>query len=168
MKNYSWPDQIADKAIIDEFEKTTTVMFSARPYNYVAYRSIAIGDLGWWLPLMRVLPLLGITPQMLRPVFNPLQIIEEKSEKVLIKRSFPFSLFEKFGIIKKKYEDKKEHQVKEVDLPEIVENYEQLGGFPLTEERFKKLSIILGKSVEVLKEDGGTGEHYPVFNICLS
>jgi len=162
-KKYDWPDQIPDETIIEAFANADSVSFSARRFNFIQDRSIAFGDLGWWLPLTRVLPLIGITPQMLRPVFNPRRVVEKKVERVQVKRSFPLNLVEAIGFLNKKYEDKTDYQAKEVDLPEVIETYEQLGGFPLTHTPFQELARILGKSVEVLREDGATGDHYHLF-----
>ena len=160
-QKYDWPDKIPDEAIIEQFVSANEVSFSARRFNCIPYRSIAFGDLDWWLPLTRVLPLIGITPQMLRPVFNPRRVLEKKVERVQVKRSFPLNLVEAFGFIKKKYEDKTDYQVKEVELPETIETYDQLGDFPLSDKPFQELARVLGKSVKVWREDGGTGE-YPL------
>lgn len=163
MQKYDWPDKIPNEAIREQFAGTSEVSFSARRFNHIPYRSIAFGDLGWWLPLTRVLPLIGITPQMLRPVFNPRRVVEKKVERVQVKRSFPLNLVEAVGFLKKKYEDKTDYQVKEVDLPEVIESYEQLGDFSLSDKPFQELARVLGKSVKVLREDGGTGDHYLLF-----
>lgn len=163
MQKYDLPDQIPDEAIREQFAGASEVSFSARRFNHIPYRSIAFGDLGWWLPLTRVLPLIGITPQMLRPVFNPCRVVEEKVGRVQAKRPFPLNLVEAAGFLNKKFEDKTDYQVKEVDLPEIIETYEQLGSFPLSDKPFQELVRILGKSVKVLRENGGTGNHYLLF-----
>lgn len=123
-QKYDWPDKISDEAITEAFANAEIVSFSARRFNSVQFRAIGLEGLEWWLPLVRVLPLVGITPQMLRPVFNLLA---------------------------------------EVELPEEIESYEQLGNFPLTEEHFLKLAKVLGKSVVVMREDGTTGGHYYLF-----
>ena len=147
-QKYSRPDQIPDQAIKDEFVRSTEVSFSARRYNDFKYRSICFGNLGWWLPLTRVLPLIGITPQMLRPVFTP--------QQTLIPQHFPFNL-SWFGL------NQNRHRIEEVELPEIIETYEQLGNFPLTDEPFFELARVLGKSVRVMREDGETGDHNYLF-----
>lgn len=120
-KRYFSPDQITDEEIIDAYKSADTIRFSARRNNYVIYRSIAFGELGWWLSLTRVLPLVGVTPQMLRPVF------------------------------------------KRFDFGEQLHSYHQLGSFPLTAEAFKKLAKVLGKSIEVLREEPDTMEHIHLF-----
>ncbi|MDO8585185.1 MAG: hypothetical protein Q7R85_03670 [bacterium] len=140
-QKYDWPKEIPDEAIKEAFAGSNLVSFSARPNNCIEYRSIAFGDLGWWLPLMRVLPLIGITPQMLRPVFSPRE-----------KRVQCESCGNGYKIVK-------------VELLEIIETYEQLGGFPIADKPFRELARIFGKSVEVLREDGGTGEHYYLFTV---
>jgi len=147
-QKYDWPDEIPDNAIVEQFSSSDEVSFSARRFNYISYRNIAFGDLGWWLPLTRVLPLIGITPQMLRPVFNP--------QRKCVKRKFPFNL-SLFGLNKNRY------RTVEVELPETIETYEQLGNFPLSEKPFRDLAQILEKSVKVFRESGGTGDHHFLF-----
>lgn len=149
-KKYDWPDKISDEAIKEAFASANSVSFSARGFNYIQYRSVAFGDLGWWLPLTRVLPLIGITPQALRPVFNP--------QRKLAKRRFPFNL-SWFGLNRDRY------RIVKVELPEHIGSYKQLGNFPLTDKPFQVLARIFRKSVEVLREDGGTGYHYPLFTV---
>lgn len=147
-QKYDWPDKIPDEAIKEQFAVASEVSFSARRFNHIPYRSIAFGDLGWWLPLTRVLPLLDVAPQMLRPVFNP--------QRKLVKRRFPFNL-SWFGLNKNRY------KMVDIELPATIETYEQLGNFPLSDKPFQELARILGKSVKVLREDGGTGDHYLLF-----
>src|SRR3989344_7411896 len=147
-REYNRSGEIPDEAIKEQFRVAREVDFSARPFNSILYRSIAFGDLGWWLPLTRVLPLIGITPQMLRPVFNP--------QRKCVKRKFPFNL-SLFGLNKNRY------RTVEVELPETIETYEQLGNFPLSEKPFRDLAQILEKSVKVFRESGGTGDHHFLF-----
>jgi hypothetical protein len=147
-QKYDRQDKIPDEAIKEQFAGTDEVSFSARGFNHIPYRSIAFGDLGWWLPLTRVLPLIGITPQMLRPVFNP--------QRKVVKRHFPFNL-SWFGLNKNRYKSVG------VELPPTIETYEQLGNFPLSDKPFRELARVLGKSVKVLREDGGTGNHSLLF-----
>ncbi len=147
-QKYDWPDKIPDEAIKEQFVNTDEVSFSARRFNYIPYRSIAFGDLGWWLPLTRVLPLINITPQMLRPVFN--------RQPKMVKRRFPFNL-SWFGLNKNRY------KIVKVELPATVKSYGELGDFPLSDKPFRELARILGKSVKVWREDGGTGSHYLLF-----
>jgi hypothetical protein len=137
-QKYDGPDKVPAKAIRKAYAKAGSVNFSARNFNHIKYRSIGIGDLGWWLPLQRVLPLIGITPQMLRPVFNP--------QQKLVKRG-------------------KEFKSIRVWLPKRVRTYDQLGSFPLSRESFLKLAKVLGKSIKVLREDGGTGDHNHIFTV---
>ena len=141
-KRYDQSKDIPEEVIKKAFVDADLVIFSARRFNYVKYRFISFGGLGWWLPLSRVLPLIGITPEMLKPVFFP--------QQRRIKRRFPFSLAW-FGLNKKQY------KFVEVEL-EKVENYDQLGNFPLAYRPFQDLAKVLGKRVKVLREDGGTGE----------
>lgn len=51
------------------FKEAESVSFLARNYNVVKYRSIAIGDLEYWIPLEWVLQNLGFTPESLRSAF---------------------------------------------------------------------------------------------------
>lgn len=129
-QKYDDPDKIPDEAIVEAFASVDVVSFSSRNNNCIQYRKISIGDLGWWLPLERVLPLLGITPQMLRPVF----ITDYSRTKA----------------------------------PEVVERYEELGSFWSGREPFVELAKILGKKIEVLSEDGGTGDHRFRYIACPS
>lgn len=119
---YDWPDEIPDEAIREAFARADVVQFSARSNNCIKYQSIAFGNLGWWLSLTRVLLLVSITPQMLRPVFST-----------------------------------------EGELPDDIGSYEELGSFPLSRKPFQELARVLGKSVEVLREDGASGYHYHLF-----
>ena len=151
-QRYAHPSEISDDAIREQFAKASEVIFSARSFNIIAYRQICFGDLGWWLPLTRVLPLIGITPQMLRPVFFDLQRDPTKT----VKRRFPLNL-SWFGLNKNRY------RVVGTEWPANVETYDQLGSFVLSERPFQELAKILGKSVKVLREDGGTGDHYHRF-----
>ncbi|MCX6784994.1 MAG: hypothetical protein NTV81_03645 [Candidatus Komeilibacteria bacterium] len=52
MGKYNSPEDVPDSAIIETYSVATSVKF------------------GWWFPLTRVLPLIGVTPQMLKPVFD--------------------------------------------------------------------------------------------------
>jgi len=118
-KKYEKPEDIPEETIVKAFRDAEEIDFSARPNNYVKYRQIAFANLGWWLPLKRILPILGITPQLLLPVF--------------------------------------------INHKKVVRSYDDLGAFPLTEKCFLELAEILKKSVRVLREDGGSGEHFYLF-----
>ncbi len=142
--NLPFSDEVIKKA----FAGADSVNFSARNFNCVIYGSISFGDLGWLLPLEDVLPLIGITPQMLRPVFGP--------QPRRVKRQFPFNL-SWLGLNKRCY------KTAWVELPEVVETYEQLGSFALSEKPFQELARILGKSVIVMRQDGSTGGHCHIF-----
>lgn len=152
MHRYGWFDvrEVTDKEIIEQFAIANSLSFSARRFNYVEYRFVAFGDIHWWLPLIRVLPLVGVTPQMLRPVFSP--------QWKMVKRHFPFNL-SWFGLNKNLYKRVK------VELPSTIETYEQLGNFPLSGEPFQQLARVLQKSVKVFRQDGGTGEHWLLFTV---
>lgn len=152
----SW-EKIPKDVIKEVFENSPEINFSARPFNQVASRSIAFGGLGWWLPWGYVLAVLGTKPQELRPVFNLQRQIKRTKKK------FPLN-FRWFGLNKDVYKRK----VEEVELPENVESFEGLGYFSLDEKYFLKLAKILDKSVNVLREDGGTGEHMYLFTATPS
>lgn len=64
-------NEIPNKTIIEEFSKADVVKFSARRNNFIKYRNLAFRGINYWLPLTRVLPLIGITPAMLRPLVVP-------------------------------------------------------------------------------------------------
>jgi len=142
MNVYDDAHKISDINIKKAFEKTRSVKVTARPFNHIAFRSIGFDELGWWLPLLRVLPLIGITPQMLRPVFNP--------QKVSKKRLFPFCL-RWWGL------NKWTHKLVEVELPRNIESYKDLGCFVLSHKPYQELAKILGKPVEVWREKGKNG-----------
>lgn len=145
-EKYNGQKEIPDEVIKKQFEQVDEVSISARRFNHLQWRSIGIGNLGWWIPLTRVLPLIGITPTMLRPVFNP---------QYVLKRFNRWSeLFGgKFGKLR----------MIKTELPKKISTYEKLGSFPLAEKPLIELAKILGKSVKVLREDGGTGDHYHIF-----
>lgn len=138
VQEYSSPDEVPDEVIKDLFKNADSVRYPARNFNYIASGFIAIGDLSLWLPLKRVLPLIGVTPTMLRPVFNP--------QSTMVKRRFPFSR-SWFGLNKNRY------KTIEVELPEIIESYEDLGKFPFGKKPFGELAKILGKMVGVYRVD---------------
>jgi hypothetical protein len=148
-QKYSSPESIPNETIQEAFAKSDSVKFLAKRFNHIPYRSITFGDFGWWLPLSRVLPIIGITPQVLRPVFNP--------QRDLRPRHFPFNL-KWFGLNKNRYE------ITDVDLPKTIKSYEKLGFFRLNEKNFLELAKILGKVIEVIKDDGSTGEYYHLFS----
>jgi|SRR3989344_49355 len=144
--------KISDEDVKEAFKKAKIVRFSARRFNSIRHRSVAFGYDGSLLPLERVLPLIGVTPQMLRPVFNP--------QPGLVRRRFPFNL-SWFGW------NKKQKKTVSIELPKKIESYEELGSFPLAEKPFHELAKIFGKPVEVLREDGQAGGHKLLFTINL-
>ena len=77
---YDCSEKIPDEVIKEAFANADFVQFLGRSFNYIECGSIVFGGLDWWLPLKRVLPLVGITSQMLEPIF-PLK-----------KCRFPFNL----------------------------------------------------------------------------
>lgn len=149
-QKYNSADDIPDEVIRGAFAKANLVQFSAKPFNSVAWRSVAFGDLGYWLPLGRVLPIVGITPQMLRSVFSP--------GLRSVPRPFPFNCGW-LGLNRRRFD------VVEQELPQEIRTYEQLGSFPLSQDRFKRLAKVLGKAIEIFREDGSTGEHRYVMTV---
>lgn len=133
-QEYGSADEIPDEAIKKAFASADLVILSARRINRISSLLISFGVFGWWLPLTRVLPLINITPQMLRPVFNP--------QRKLVKRQNSNGVgLEQWGF-------------DEVELPKHIESYEQLGEFLLTDKPSQELARIFGKTVEIREEDG--------------
>ena len=151
VESYQSADEVPDEVILTAFALADTVRFSARRFNTIAHRSIGIGDIGWWLPLSRVMPLLGITPQMLRPAFNFPRIVVKK-------RHFPFGI-NFFGL------NRIVDLVEVNGLSETIDTYDQLGAFCIEDEPLKAFARILGKTIEVWREDGGSGEHYLLLTV---
>ena len=147
-QKYISPNEIPDDVIRKEFEKAESVRYQARNFNYVAGGFVAFGDLGWWLPLRRVLTILGITPEMLQPVFNP--------QYTMVKRRFPFDR-NWCGL------NKRTSKAVEVELPEVIGSYGMLGNFLLDQKRFLKLAKILGKPIEAHRYDGSAFRHDHLF-----
>jgi hypothetical protein len=145
MIRYQSVDEIPDEAIVSAFEHAPSIQFSARAINYLDYRYIGIGDLGLWLPARRALSVLGITPQMLRPAFNP-------QVRFRHHRRFP-ALGDFFG-----FNPIMTVRV-QVELPEVISDYSELGSFGLNGPGFGQLARIINKPVEVWRQDGGSGVH---------
>jgi len=127
---YNWPDKIPDEVIQKEFGQANSIKFLTRKVNSIEYWSITFGDLGWWLPVNRVFPIIGITQEMLGSVIG-LQLQEAP-------RRFPFNL-SWFGL------NKKQSKIIRID-PDI-------SSFYMNEELFQKLAKILDKSIESWDED---------------
>lgn len=134
--------EITDDVIRQAWATTTEVKFSGRPFNYVAYRQISFGDLGWWLPLKRVLTVVGITPTQLLPVFG--------QPKTLIERH---TFWSRLGLAKKKAE------WVVLNPRTTLDSYDELGSIGLGPKSFQPLADLFGKSILVYREDGGTGGH---------
>ena len=97
------PSEISDKYIKEEFEMTSMVDLSARGFSRLQYIRMSFGSLLRWLPITRVLPIVGITPQIMRKVFfnkNLPDVIETFDEL----GNLPMSAeaFKKFSQILKK------------------------------------------------------------------
>lgn len=130
-------ERIPDEAIRKAFIAANSVSLSVRGLRNVQSLLITFGDLGIFIPLIKVAEIVGITPQNLRPVFN-------RTEKKVARRPFPFN-WSWLGLNKNLY------QVTEVKLPRFIRTYQQLGNLPSGNGSFQKLACLLGKSVEVLQ-----------------
>jgi len=144
-QKHGHPEKISDDRILKEFKNAKSIFFSARRYNILSRRMIGFGDIGELLPLVNVLPILGITPEMLRPVVDRWYIYK--------KRRFPFNR-RWFGL--NKNIDTLE-RVEPVELPEKIETYDDLRSFPLCEKNFVELAKILGKPIDVARRDHHRG-----------
>lgn len=137
MSRFNSSDEIPDEVIKEEFAKAQEIHFSARPNTLIHHRKISFGTLGWWIPLPRVLTLLGITPTMLLPVFIGQRRFNPETRRLEI-----------------------------VDLPIEIDTYEELGSFGQFDRRpFKELARILGKRIQVHSEDGSTGDHHYLYMV---
>lgn len=116
-----------DEAIRKAFFAADKLVFMARPFNHIRWRTINFAGAspdGCPILVLELMPIIGVTPKMLAPVWNP---------------------------------------------GADVHTYEQLGHFPLDEERFVQLARILKKQIDVIREDGSTrGEHQFLFTISPS
>lgn len=151
MEGYDWPEEVSDEAIKTAFANAKSMDFLARNFNPIQFQHVGFkGELIMELPMIRVLSLIGITPQMLRPVFNP--------QRKYVKRRFPFNFYW-FGLNGNRY------KFVDKELPEQIESYEQLGSLPITQKKpFQELAKILGKPVKVmLKEDGKSFFYFLLF-----
>lgn len=144
--------KLEKRAIAQAFANADEVIFSARNYNYPKYPKITFGNLGYLRALDEILPLIGITPQMLRPIFAAYP------QRVTVSRRFPFNL-RWFGF------NKQTTKQVSISIPETVTSFDELGGFPLEDWLFQKLAKILKKSIKVLRKDGSTGEHIYMFTV---
>ncbi len=63
-------DNVPDEVIKEVLVNCTEVIFCAGRYNYFKYGEIIPRGYEWRLPLDRAFPLIGITPEMLWPVFG--------------------------------------------------------------------------------------------------
>lgn len=71
MEGYDWPKEVSDEDIKRAFANTESVDFLGRHFNPIQFQLVGLKSLIMELPMIRVLSLIGVTPQMLRPVFNP-------------------------------------------------------------------------------------------------
>jgi len=149
LKNHDSPNKITEDAIREAFTNADSISFAARNWNVVEYRWIAFGNFDW-LPLKYVLSIVDITPQMLKPVFNPQREVVPNSNEVESDAESTSS------------------RIAWVDLPESIDTYEQLGAFPGTDERFRELARIFGKTIEVWKEDDNVGTRKHIFTVYTS
>jgi hypothetical protein len=155
MKEYKWPDDVPDSVIIEAFKASESIGFAAKNFNYIKYHTIMISGVSCPLPLSRVLPLVGITPEMLRPVFD------RKAETREVSRFFPFNL-RWLGLNKRTTKTK----VVVAPLPEKLDDYDQLGCFRLSEKPFQELAKIINKRIHVWREESDTVEEcFPLFTV---
>jgi hypothetical protein len=143
MQRYDWPENIPDEDIADEFAKADFIHASVRNFNAVDTIKVSIGGLGWWIPLLRVLGILGKTPQDLRAVYTP--------QREFVPRWFPFN-FSWWGL------NKKLRRLADAELPATVASFDELGVIPLDNERFGRLAAALQKAIRVYHRDGESGE----------
>ena len=66
---YELASEIPDKEIKNQFERNNQIDFLSASFNYLENRKITFGNLGWWIPITRVLSVIGITPQMMKKIF---------------------------------------------------------------------------------------------------
>lgn len=140
-----------DQEIKTAFTATTEIIFLARPFNYANLRKIVIKGFNnnQSMSFDHVMSIIGITPHMLRPVFN--------NQAIAVKWMLLFSLGS-LGLDWRK--------IIGVKKPVRIDKYKQLGYFPLAEEPFHKLANIIGKSINVVREDGMYAENcYSVFTV---
>lgn len=132
------------------FDKSTAIEFIARPFNTL-YRPLVLNP-DTADPVVTSLrdlaEAIDLTPQGLRPVFNP----REKVEKVTVEPRLPFTL--PFGLIR--LFKRTETHIREVDLPDPVTGFDQLGIFPFSYLRFHTLARVLAKPIAVRLEDEET------------
>lgn len=162
-QRYIWSDKIPDREIKEQFEMAEEVFFLPTRFNKAQYCYLGFTDLPCQFPLLRVLRLIDIAPQQLRPVFNHHRVLEKKVKRVKVKRSLPFTIFETIGVMPKQYKDKVVYQVNKIELPETIETYDQLGRFPLTDQAFRELAFVLDKPVTMQLRNGETGEYHALF-----
>lgn len=150
---YKDQKDIPDQEVVEQFAASTEIKFLAKNFNCVKYRYVSFGNLGWWIPLQRVLPLINVTPTALRPVFMYQTTFE--------KRWFPFS-FSWFGLNKRTYRSDP------IELPLVIKTYDELGAFVRCQAAFKELAKVLGKTVRVFEECGSTGECVEHFSVLAN
>lgn len=151
---YEYTKEIAELyvEIRQKFVEADILIFDAKSHcNRIDMHTyIFIGE-DYDVNLEDLLIAIGVTPQMLRPVFNP------QTEPV--PRNFPFNF--SWGGLNR-------HTLKyaEVELPLEIKDYEDLGAFPRSHKNFLELSKILHKPIKVLEVDPYTikiQDHRPLF-----
>lgn len=128
-------DNVTDAAILAAWDNARWVKILKKKYSFIKQGQIKIDKLDVWLPLVRVLQIIGVTPQMLEPIFG--------SYTVLTPRPFPFG-WRWFGL-------NKQWHAKAEEFPRGMTTYDQLQKFPLTEDNraFSELAGILKKTIKV-------------------
>ncbi|MDO8265071.1 MAG: hypothetical protein Q7T34_01730 [Candidatus Parcubacteria bacterium] len=133
------PEEITDEIIKNVFASAKLVRMSVNSNDCIQYQHISFNNLSFWLPLKRVLDIMGVTPEMLRSALKP--------QAETVKRKFPFNLFKKL-----------KYKIVIVELPEKVETFRELSRFTCSNYQVcRKLADILGKPIEVLREEGYNG-----------
>ena len=62
--------RVPDRIIRESFAKAKSIKISARNVDHLWHQSASLGDLNSWLPLERMFKVVGVKPQMLRPIFG--------------------------------------------------------------------------------------------------
>lgn len=140
-----WPEEISDEKIRQMFAGTTVVHCPCRNFNCMKWAHIFLQTLKEELPLARVLEVVGITPQMMRPMFNPQRKVVER---------WLLSPWRLGG---------SQHKVVNVQLPRIINSYDELGNFYAKRKTFIAFAKIIGKTVKVYQSYGDTCELTPLF-----
>ncbi len=160
--------EISDEEIVEAWQSADEIIFSARPFNSLERESVCFGAIIRLIPLMRIMPLIGITPEELRLIF------EAYPQAIYVNRRFPANL-SWLGL------NRRTKKIVYRKLPSLrIEIYEQLGSFPLmindnmsnntssilNYSPFQLLAKIFGKSIKVIKVNTScVSEHRHLFTV---